>query len=96
MRSTAVFGESAMAVLSDSFAQHVAVYPTVDLTVIDVPEPRRIPISDEMPLLAELRAFVEHVRGGPPPRSSAREGAAVVQALTTFRNLAGLDGGVSG
>jgi predicted dehydrogenase len=96
LRTTTVYGESAMAVLSDSFAQYVEVYPTVDLTVVEAPEPRRISISDEMPLLAELRAFVEHVRGGPPPRSSAREGAAIVRALSTFRNLAGLDAGATG
>jgi predicted dehydrogenase len=96
IRSTVVYGEKATAVLSDSFARHVAVYPTVDLTVIEVPEPRLLPISNEMPLLAELRAFVEHVRGGPPPRSSAEEGAAIVQAVATFRSLAGLDGDVAG
>ncbi len=96
IRSVVVYGEEATAVLSDSSADHVAVYPTVDLTVIEVPEPRRLPISDEMPLLAELRVFVEHVHGGPPPRSSAAEGAAIVEAIVTFRSLAGLDRSAEG
>lgn len=96
IRSTVVYGETATALLSDSFAAHVAVYPTVDLMVVQPPEPRLLPISNEMPLLAELRAFVGHVRGGPPPRSSAEEGAMIVQAITSFRRLAGLDGDVEG
>ena len=50
----------------------------------------RLPVSTELPLLRELRAFVEHLRGGPPPRSSAAEGAAVVEAVARLRELAGL------
>jgi predicted dehydrogenase len=96
IRSTVVYGETATALLSDGFAEHVAVYPTVDLTDVETPMPRLLPISNEMPLLAELRAFVEHVRGGPPPRSSAEEGATIVQAITSFRRLAGLDRNIEG
>jgi predicted dehydrogenase len=43
----------------------------------------------ELPLLAELRAFVEHLRGGPPPRSSVDEGALVVATIARLRELAG-------
>ena len=40
------------------------------------------PVGAEMPLQAELRAFLAHVRGeGPPPMSSAAEGLAVVERL---------------
>jgi hypothetical protein len=42
-------------------------------------------------LLRELRTFVEHLQGGPPPRSSAAEGALVVSAIADLRSLAGLD-----
>ena len=49
------------------------------------------PISQEFPLLRELRAFVEHLSGGPPPRSSAAEGALVVSTIADLRALAGLD-----
>ncbi|TMK26548.1 MAG: hypothetical protein E6G64_14425 [Actinobacteria bacterium] len=48
------------------------------------------PISTEFPLLRELRAFVEHLEGGPPPRSSAAEGAAEVAVVERLRQLAGL------
>jgi predicted dehydrogenase len=60
----------------------------------DVPgaEPRieRIPISTELPLLRELRAFVGHLDGGPPPLSSAADGAAVVERIAELRALAGI------
>jgi predicted dehydrogenase len=46
-------------------------------------------IPTELPLLRELRAFVQHLGGGPPPRSSARDGLAVVEAIQRLRELAG-------
>jgi predicted dehydrogenase len=52
------------------------------------PEVRRI--STELPLLRELRAFVEHLGGGPPPRSAAADGAAIVRVVSELRSLAGL------
>jgi predicted dehydrogenase len=42
----------------------------------------------ELPLLAELRAFVEHLRGGPAPRSSAADGASIVRTIAELRRLA--------
>jgi hypothetical protein len=55
-------------------------------------EPEKRAISTELPLLRELRAFVEHLDGGPPPRSSAQEGAEVVTTIAELRRLAGLPG----
>jgi predicted dehydrogenase len=78
------------AVLPDSFAETLLIYrgdPHIDL------EPRSVEqraISTELPLLRELRAFCEHLRGGPPPRSSAADGVAEVRALDALRTLAGL------
>jgi len=48
------------------------------------------PVSTELPLRRELRAFLDHLAGGPPPRSSAAEGAGVVRAISRLRTLAGL------
>jgi predicted dehydrogenase len=48
----------------------------------------RRPVSGELPLLAELRVFVEHLRGGPPPRSSAAEGVAIVESVAAMIELA--------
>ena len=53
-------------------------------------EPEVVPFGQEMPLLTELRAFVEHIEGGPPPKSSVAEGAAVVDTIARLRGLAGL------
>jgi hypothetical protein len=41
-----------------------------------------------MPLLRELSTFVAHLDGGPPPKSSAAEGAAVVESIEKLRHLA--------
>ena len=41
----------------------------------------RRPIATEPPLRRELRALLAHLRGGPPPRSSAAEGARMVTVL---------------
>lgn len=90
-REVALRGTDGVAVLPDGYADHLLVGRGVgsgdrepDL------EPR--PVSTELPLLRELRAFVEHVRGGPPPRSSAPEGLGIVKAIARVRELAGLDG----
>ena len=50
------------------------------------------PVEVRMPLYAELTAFVEHLRGGPPPRSSSKDGLQVVKAITMLRAMAGLSG----
>jgi len=91
MRSTAVYGSEATAVLAGTFAQHVAVYPAGDPQETSVPQPRLLAVPTDMPLLAELRAFVDHLNGGAAPRSSAKEGAAIVKTVAAFRELAGLD-----
>jgi hypothetical protein len=43
-----------------------------------------------MPLLEELQVFVDHLGGGPPPRSSAREGALIVLRIAELRSMAGV------
>ncbi len=79
--------EGGTAWLADGYDEHVMVeegLPGVD------PEPRPRSTPGEWPLLAELRAFVGHLEGGPPPRSSAADGAAGVRSLAALRALAGL------
>jgi predicted dehydrogenase len=74
-----------VAVLAGAWDEHVSVFRS------DADEPReeRIETPGELPLLAQLRVFVEHVRGGLPPKSSAAEGAAIVSTLAELRRLAG-------
>ncbi len=49
--------------------------------------PQHIRVSDDMPLLAELRAFVEHVRGGPPPMSSLSDEIEIIKTLAQIEAL---------
>ena len=74
-----------VAVLAGAWDEHVSVF-SADT---DEPEEVRIETPGELPLLAQLRVFVEHVRGGPAPKSSAAEGAAIVSTLAELRRLAG-------
>ena len=47
----------------------------------------RVETPGELPLLGELRMFVEHLAGGPPPKSSAAEGAEVVAVIERLRSF---------
>jgi predicted dehydrogenase len=71
--------------LEDGYADHVGVARADAVGA----EPERRPISTELPLLRELRVFVEHLDGGPPPRSSVEEGAEIVRRIAELRALAG-------
>jgi predicted dehydrogenase len=73
-----------VAVLGGGWDEHVTVF-TGERGAL---EEERIDTPGELPLLAELRAFVEHLRGGPPPKSSAAEGAEIVAAIARLRGLA--------
>jgi predicted dehydrogenase len=75
--------EEGVALLADGYSEHVLVHCD------GADEPERREIAAELPLLRELRAFVEHLQGGPPPRSSAAEGALVVRRIAELRALAG-------
>jgi predicted dehydrogenase len=82
-REVALLCEHGVALLADGYSDHVLVRRD------DAEEPERHEISTELPLLRELRAFLEHLGGGPPPRSSAAEGALVVRRIAELRALAG-------
>lgn len=47
-----------------------------------------VPAVGELPLLAELRAFLEHLQGGPPPVSSAEDGVRTVETVDAVRAMA--------
>jgi predicted dehydrogenase len=91
-REVRLICEGGVAVLGDSYAAEVLVLRGQLQGDVSREEVHR-PVSDEMPLLGELRAFIEHLRGGPPPLSSAAEGLAEVQAIGRLRELAGLQPG---
>ena len=52
---------------------------------------RTIGVGDEPPLKRELAAFLNHLDGGPPPKSSGRDGAEAVRRICELRRLAGID-----
>ena len=74
-----------VAVLAGGWDEHISVF----LGRESEPEEARIETPGELPLLAQLRVFVEHVRGGPAPKSGAADGAAIVGVLAELRRLAG-------
>lgn len=69
--------EGGVAQLDGGYAESVVVGRA---GAIDAESVEHRPVEGEMPLLAELRAFVEHLRGGPPPLSSAADAVAIVEA----------------
>jgi predicted dehydrogenase len=89
-RAVQLLCRDGIAELDDSHSTHVCVTRTPGGRGMAAPEIELREVPGEMPLLAELRVFVEHLAGGPPPRSAAAEGAAVVRVLTDLRQLAGV------
>jgi len=89
-REVRLLCEEGVAVLPDPYSDNVQIFPRTSLGESTAPDPELRPISTELPLVRELRAFLEHLDGGPPPRSSAAEGAAAVRAITELRALTGL------
>ena len=77
--------DEGVAVLAGGWDEHVTVFREG----AEGPVETRIETPGELPLLAELRMFVEHLAGGPAPKSSAAEGATIVETLAELRDLAG-------
>jgi predicted dehydrogenase len=86
-REVRVLYESAVAVLSDGYADAIEVHITDPGFE---PMKESIPFAGDMPLLLELEAFVGHLQGGPAPRSSAATGAAIVERIDDLRTMAGI------
>jgi predicted dehydrogenase len=86
-RRIEVMGSEATAILAGGWEEEVLVQSAgIDGSIVE----ERVPATGELPLMAELRCFLEHLRGGPAPRSSASEGAVVVAAIEDLRRLGGL------
>jgi predicted dehydrogenase len=89
-REVTLVCEEGVAVLPDGYAEQVHIARGADPRAAAGAETEMLEISSELPLLRELRAFVEHLGGGPPPKSSAPDGALIVRTITELRTLAGL------
>lgn len=83
-RTIELYCEGGVAALADGWDEHVTLHRDGPEGVED----ERVETPGELPLLAELRAFVGHLAGGPPPKSSAAEGSAIVAAVSELRRLA--------
>ena len=89
-RKVRVAFRNGLAVLDDPLADHIAVVrgaaPAGERHEPETLERR--PIDTEWQLIKELRIFVEHLRGGPPPPTDAHAGAEIVAALQSVRQAA--------
>jgi predicted dehydrogenase len=90
-RDVQVYCERGIARLRDSYAEAIDVLPAGSLDEMrSTSTPEHRAVSTKLPLLAQIEAFLEFVRGrGPAPKGSAAEDAAIVQAIATLRGLAG-------
>jgi predicted dehydrogenase len=90
-RSVTLLCRDGVAMLQDAYADHLVIIanPPPDGMEAD-PRVSRRPLKVEMPLLAELSAFVGFLNGGPPPKSPAEEAARTVATIVQLRRLAGL------
>lgn len=75
-----------VALLSDAYDDHVRILRPGKEISQPTEETRKL--SSELPLYRELRAFIDHLRGGLPPRSSAREGVAIIEVIEILREMA--------
>jgi predicted dehydrogenase len=87
-REVRLICEHGVAVLPDAYSDCVVVARGQLQREVTLDEERR-PVSTELPLVRELRAFVEHLGGGPPPRSSAAEALAEVETIAALRAACG-------
>lgn len=83
-REVRICGERGTAVMPDAHSDHVLVWR-------GGAAPERHVLSTDAPLRRELHAFLTHLAGGAPPKSSAAEGVAVVRTLQALRAAAGAD-----
>lgn len=71
----------ALCVLEDSNYNKVSVWRP------GAREPKAIRVSDEMPLLAELRAFLAHINGGPPPMTAFEDELEIIDSIAKIEAM---------
>jgi predicted dehydrogenase len=82
--------ESGVAYLDGRWHDHIRIARTPQGGNADATDVEKRFVPPELPLLRELRVFVDHLRGGPPPPTNAVEGAMAVECIHRLRRLAGL------
>jgi predicted dehydrogenase len=76
-RTFTIVGSKASLELRDSYETEIRVRRGAPAD--PVAKPDTIAIGQDMPLLLEVRAFLAHLDGGPPPMTSAQEGLLIVE-----------------
>jgi predicted dehydrogenase len=89
-RTVTLLCRDGVAILQDAYADHLVMVANPPPGTEAKPQITRRPLKVEMPLLAELSAFVGFLNGGPPPKSSVEEAAETVVTIVKLRRLAGL------
>jgi predicted dehydrogenase len=90
LRSIDLVCRDGIATLVDAYADHIGIRRADGDPSVHLPPEERRPISKELPLFRELAAFVGHCGGGPPPKTTAADDLALVEAVVSLRQLAGL------
>jgi hypothetical protein len=62
-------------------------YAAIRIHKIGETEPSVIRVSDELPLLAELRAFLDHVKGGPAPATGLAEEIKIIEQIARIEAM---------
>jgi hypothetical protein len=83
--------QQAVAILPNSFGDHVRVIRTGVEKLGKEPCIETRQISRELPLRSELEVFVDYIAGkGPAPKSSVAEGKQIVETMVGLRTMAGM------
>jgi len=80
--------ENGVAWLDDGWADHIKMARGSHGIGSDAKDVEVRSVPSELPLFRELRAFLDHLNGGLPPRSSACEGALITERIAQLRDLA--------
>lgn len=88
-RMVRVLFEEGIASIRDPMDDHIVIHRFQDGRLSENRQEQR-KVDTEMPLLKELRAFVNYLNGGPRPHSSAAEGAAIVRTISEIHRQTGL------
>lgn len=77
----------AVITLEGGWSDHLEVHTT---GTTNGPQSLRFETPGQLPLVRELESFLNHLSGGPAPRSLANEALATVRAIAFARELAGI------
>lgn len=89
-REAVVYFEGGIAQLTNSYSDSIEVYRTDPKALRTKPDAEHIKFDNEMPLLRELRAFTNYLRGdGSAPRSSVDEELNVIKTICELRGMGG-------